>query len=177
MDDNTNRDPAIKLHLQESKNMQKEWFTYALDAIQKLSDKIEATVLSIQKEREGSLLRMVELREQLMDQLTVNDKSNSIEWANISSKLDVTLKEIIERLAKSETETNSLLQNYTKEYDNKIKEVSTAVQSTRDTQLIVGTKVKVYIAMTGMIVATVITTLAGGALVLFKDTIKAWIGS
>jgi len=176
-DDNTDTGPVVKLHLQESKNMQKEWFTYALDAIQRLSDKIEITVLSIQKEREESLLRMVELREQLLEQLTINDKSNTKEWVRVSVKLDDTLKELTAKLSKSESETKLLLKEFTKDYGDKMKEVTDAIQITKDTQLVVGTKVRTYIAMTGIIVTAVITTLAGGALVLFKDAIKAWIGS
>ncbi len=175
--DNTESDQVVKLHLQESKTMQQEWFTYALDAIQKLSDKIELTVLSIQKEREESLLRMVELRTKLTEQLASNDKQNGAEWGRINVKLDDTLKEITDRLYESETETNLLLKEYTKNYDDKMKEVSDAIQLTKDNQLIVSTKVKTYIAMTGIIIASVITSLAGGALVLFKDAIKAWIGN
>lgn len=175
--DDTEKDSVVRLHLQESKNMQKEWFTYALDAIQKLSDKIELTVLSIQKEREESILRMVDLQKQLSEQLVANDKSNSKEWIRVSTKLDDTVKELAKQLSDSETETNLLLKDFTKEYDIKMKEVTDAIQTTKDKQLVVGTKVRTYIAMTGLIVTAVITTLAGGALLLFKDAIKAWIGS
>ena len=54
MKDNNNgtkdESPSVNLHLQESGNMQKEWFTYALDAIQKLSDKLTKEIEILQKE-------------------------------------------------------------------------------------------------------------------------------
>jgi len=179
MKDNNNgtkdESPSVNLHLQESGNMQKEWFTYALDAIQKLSDKLEVAVLSIQKEREDSLMRLIDFKNQLTTQSILNDKNNSKEWTRITTKLDETLKELKEGLSISESNTTTLLKEFNKDYSNKLKAVEITIQDTKDNQLVVGTRVKTYIAITGVIVTAVITIITGSALVVFKDVIKAWV--
>jgi hypothetical protein len=175
--DNTEGTPGVHLHLQEAESMQKEWFTYALDAIQKLSDKQEATALSIQKERESLIVRMVECKEQMVARFVSNNENGVAEGVKINNKLDRIIRELSDKLVDSENKTNALLKEFTRSYDIKIKAVTEAIQITKDDQLITKTKVRDYVAMTGLIVTAIITTLAGGALVLFKDSIKAWIGS
>jgi hypothetical protein len=51
----TNNDTNLHLHLQESEDLKKQWFTYVFESIRKLYDKIEVNAIQSRKEKEELL--------------------------------------------------------------------------------------------------------------------------
>ncbi len=168
---------GVKLHLQEAEIMKKEWYGYALSAIEKLHDKVEANAIQLQKEREEFFRSLVDLRDKLTEELKRSDTEKSIELKKVEEKLDAFISDMAGRF----TSVNDCVEDSIEEHldGDKVvfKQMQDDIQKVKDSQLVVTAKVKIYIVLTGVIITTVMSSFAGGALLLFKDAIKTWIGS
>jgi len=168
---------GVKLHLQEAEIMKKEWYGYALSAIEKLHDKVEANAIQLQKEREEFFRSLVDLRDKLTEELKRSDTEKSIELKKVEEKLDAFISDMVGRF----TSVNDCVEDTIEEHldGDKVvfKQMQDDIQKVKDSQLVVTAKVKIYIVLTGVIITTVMSSFAGGALLLFKDAIKTWIGS
>lgn len=194
----SNTDEVIKLHLQEADDLKKKWFSYVFDSIQKLHDKMESNTLQLQKEKEELLKLLMEYRDKLLMVTRDNDYKHSEHLDKLKDNIDEAIEEIkiklvgvnsdnmeLRHLFKTEL---SVAKQHSKddvaetvrlhivEDDKRFKNISDELTDMKGLLTIVKTKVGVYILVISLIISAIVTTFSGGALILFKDTIKSFLG-
>lgn len=192
----TNED--VKIHLRESELMQKQWFTYVLDVVEKMHSRVEANALQLQKEREQIFRELVSLRDKLNDKISEVSKEQSEEL----KQLDTKLADFIESTRINFSETSDHVSVSIKELDGKQgKNLCALENKLRDElailiskqhkenikfdqglgdlvtgQAVINTKLAVYVALISLGTTTVLGVLATSVLFVFKDALKAWLG-
>lgn len=180
----------VKLHLQEADDIKKQWFNYVYASIERLSARVEATSLKVERERVEVLERLNELREMLSkdikevasDQLKqlekvetrverliseMSIKVDAVNASDIKLQLDVYVQESEDKMDKS-------LNDFAAKTNAKIRELDLAQQALKDTQTELKTKIKSYAFIAGLIttaVATVFSSIIGGTLLKVLGTI------
>ena len=87
-----------------------------------------------------------------------------------------------------ESELNSLKQDFRDNLETALKQhiqadairfkaIEDDLDTVKDTQTVLKTKVGMYIVVISLIITAFVTSMAGGILMLFKDVIKAWLGA
>lgn len=194
----SNTDEVIKLHLQEADDLKKKWFSYVFDSIQKLHDKMESNTLQLQKEKEELLKLLMEYRDKLLMVTRDNDYKHSEHLDKLKDNIDEAIEEIkiklvgvnsdnmeLRHLFKTELsvakqhskdDVAETIRLHIVEDDKRFKNISDELTDMKGLLTIVKTKVGVYILVISLIISAIVTTFSGGALILFKDTIKSFLG-
>lgn len=192
-------DEDVKLHLQEADDLKKQWFNYVFESIQKLNEKIEATTLQLQKEKEELIKLMIMHRDKLLEVIKETDVKNKEDLDKLTRQIQKIIDAIKNKLGELtsenadlklliETELNSLKEDFRDNLEKtlrqhiqsdaeRFKAIEDDVKTIQSTQTVLKTKVGVYALIISLIITTFITAMAGGFLVLFKDAIKAWLGA
>ncbi len=188
----------VKLHLQESSIMQKQWINYVFEIIEKLHAKIDTNVLQVQKEREEVFRSLMELKEKLNDRINSEIKEQYRELKELEKKVNCFMEDskskvselsngVASSIDKCTVKYSKAIDDFAKEIRQEIKEASIAQQEINkrltdellalsEAQTKVQTKVGVYVTFVSIITTTIIGILATSLLVIFKDVLKAWLG-
>jgi len=191
-------DDNIKLHLQEADDIKKKWFSYVFDNIQKLNDKIEVNTLQLQKEKEELLKLLVEYRDKLLEAIKESDIEKRQDLEKLRTYIEKTIDTITIKLTGLTTDHSELqhlietgltelrhefkdsldsaLQTHIEEDDIRFELIETDIQSVKDIQIILKTKVGVYVVMLSLLITGIVTTLSSGLVMIFKDAIKSYLG-
>ena len=198
MFDDFDIDNDVKLHLRESSLLQKQWFKYVFEAVEKLNVRMEENTLQVQKEREEFFRALVELKEKLREQVSTVSKEYAADLKELETKLMVLIENIHTNFAKlsvdldgsiggCKTDQGMGLTKLEKELRNEVdsivrlqKEINEKILDNVDTltneYTIIKTKLTVYVALVSLGTTTIIGVLATSLLVIFKDVLKAWLG-
>jgi predicted RND superfamily exporter protein len=182
-----NNEDGTKLHLQEAENLKKQWYSYVLVSIQKLSDKIDENNAKIFK-----------YKEDLLEFTSKYKEDAAKEFAKIADKSESNLKNTEERLVRNfEVKLKDYIKNLESKLTTDFKEsiseeiqkqevkcgVGGSIENLKDeiklidkSQTITKTKLGVYIALSALITTAIVTTLAGGVLFIFQDALTKFLG-
>ncbi len=191
-------DNNIKLHLKEADDIKKKWFSYVFDNIQKLHEKIEANTLQLHKEKEELLKLLIEYRDKLLDTIKESDAAKKQDLEKLRNYIEKTIDTIkikltgitaehtqLQNLIETELsilrqefkdDISSALQIHVEDDNTRFELIETDIQSIKDIQIILKTKVGVYVVMLSLLITALVTTLSGGLIMLFKDAIKSYLG-
>lgn len=170
-------DDSIRLHLQEAEFMKKEWISYVYSTIDGLSSKVNANSIQIQKEREYVITSLMELQEKITKELAKNNCANRADLKKLSKELDKFIKEIMEKFETVNDCIETSLDEHIEEEDLHFEELESEIKTISDAQLVIKTKLGVYVVVITLVITAITTTITGGILVLFRDVIKTWIGN
>lgn len=183
----------VKLHLRESATLQRQWFTYVFETVEKLTVRMEENTLQVQKEREEYFRSLVDLKEKLSDHISRVSKEQAAELKELEKKLLSFIDNVRVKLSDLDSvdahnnkkgEEFILLEKNLKEELVKVvanqHEINTGFSSTIETLVgentVIKTKLTVYVALISLGTTTIIGVLATSLLVIFKDVLKAWLG-
>lgn len=191
-------DDDVKLHLEEADEIKKKWFSYVFDSIQRLSDKIEANALQLQKEKEELLKLLMSHRDELKRAIQANDLKHKEDLEKLRDSLDIIIDDIKDKLSGLtnenielrlviETELNVLkkefrdnlettLRRHMEADERRFTALEKKVGTMHNLQTILKTKVGVYVLVSSLIITAIVSTFAGGMLIVFKDAIMAYLG-
>lgn len=198
-------DGDVKLHLQEADELKKKWFSYVFDSIQRLNDKIEASSLQLQKEKEELIKLLVQYRDSLLKVIQDNDIKHKEDLEKLRDNLEQIINGIKNKLGTLtndntelkliiETELNALKREFRdnlettlkahieadakrfESIEKKMEAIKTEIGTVNNIQTILKTRVGVYILILSLIITALVTTFTGGMLVLFKDALMAYLG-
>lgn len=183
----------VKLHLRESALLQKQWFTYVFEAVEKLNVRMEENTLQVQKEREEFFRALVDLKEKLNDQMSLVSKEQAAELKDLEKKLMGFIENVRVKFSDIDSvgvynskqgEGFVALEKQLREDIIKVvveqQKVNTAFKEDINTLIeghtIIKTKLTVYVALISLATTTIIGVLATSLLIIFKDVLKAWLG-
>ena len=183
----------VKLHLRESATLQRQWFTYVFETVEKLTVRMEENTLQVQKEREEYFRSLVDLKEKLSDHISRVSKEQAVELKELEKKLLSFIDNVRVKLSDLDSvdahnnkkgEEFILLEKNLKEELVKAvanqHEINTGFSSAIETLVgentVIKTKLTVYVALISLGTTTIIGVLATSLLVIFKDVLKAWLG-
>jgi len=192
----TNANDDIKLHLQEADDLKKKWFSYVFDSIQKLYDKIETNAIQLHKEKEEILKLLIEYKNDLNESIQDTNTKNRSELERLKNALDLTIDAIEKQLNGMNLDNSHFKHTVDKEFsslkidfmnsidtslkehikadDEKFTAINGTLKVLNDSNLTTNTKLGIYVVIVSFIVTTIITAVAGSALILFKDAIKLY---
>ena len=191
-------DDEVKLHLEEANVIKKEWFSYVFASIQRLSDKIENNTLQLQKEKEELLKILMTHRDELKKVIQDNELKHRDDLEKLRDNLDKIINDIKSKLGALtnentelklliETELNVLkkefrdnleitLRRHIEADEKRFTALEKKVGTMHNVQTILTAKVGVWVIVLSLIITGIVTTFAGGMLVVFKDAIMAYLG-
>lgn len=192
----TNED--VKIHLRESELMQKQWFTYVLDVVEKMHSRVEANTLQLQKEREQIFRELVSLRDVLNEKISEVSREQAEELKELDKKLIDFIESTRDKLSETSTGISTSINVLN---DKQEKDLSILEKRLRDEialliskqhkenikfdqglgdlitgQAVINTKMAVYVALISLGTTTILGVLATSILFVFKDALKAWLG-
>lgn len=183
----------VKLHLRESALLQKQWFAYVFDAVEKLNVRMEENTLQVQKEREEFFRALVDLKEKLSDHILMVSKEHTTELKILEKKLidfientrikfsdldsiDAYNNKQGEGFITLEKQLRDDLINVTNDQQKINIDFKKKISTLTEGHTIIKTKLTVYVALISLGTTTIIGVLATSLLVIFKDVLKAWLG-
>lgn len=188
----------VKLHLRESSLLQRQWFKYVFETVEKLNVRIEENTLQVQKEREEFFRALVELREKLREQISTVSKEYAADLKELESRLLVLIENTHASVTKISDDLDCSLggckvsqgAELTKLETDLHNEVATIVNAQKELNkkmldnidllttgyAVIKTKLTVYVALVSVCTTAFIGILATSLLVVYKDFLKAWLG-
>lgn len=198
MHENIDIQEDVKLHLRESALLQKQWFTYVFEAVEKLNVKVEETTLQVQKEREEFFRALVEQKEKLSAQISVASKDQATELKELEKKLLEFIETVRARFSKISTDVGHTIDEKAQESSKGLTTVEhdlrNAIESVVKTQekinekfdtgmdtlktghTVMKTKLAIYVAFISLSTSVVMGVFATTLVFFFRDAIKAWLG-
>lgn len=196
---------GIHLHLEESEKKRKEWYDRVFDIAEKLHNKVEESTLRGKKDKEELLKLLMSHREKLLEiiqEAKIESKADLVKLEKDLNKVIESIKNNVGNLVTGntelklaiETESNVLKETFRSNIDDRLSKhiesdekefdkidgrvgaIETALQTVGLSQNTLKTKLGVYVVFITVITTSIITTIAGGLLFLFKEAIKAYLG-
>lgn len=176
-------DVKFHLHLQESEDMKRQWFSYVYENMKTLHDKVEASVLQAEKEKSYAIQKLVRLKEQITEDIKKNSESQRKDLEKLECRLDKLIDNITTKLdcvnaSKIRLEIDECVQSTKTECDLSFEEFKEStdkkIQVLINEQIVVRTKLLLYTVMMSLATTTIATAVAGGILAMFSEGIKKW---
>ena len=159
-----------KLHFQEAEELKKRWHTYVYDTLKGLDVDIKNIREETKRDKEELNLRIDALKDQLISELnSFKDECNRLNLDN--SDLQNSLDSQIEAIKRDlEKYIDGKFEDFKEKINTKIEDVKIVGAVTK-------TRLAVYSAVVSLILVALITTIAGGVLLIFGDALKSFFGA